>query len=803
VLALGFAHPGRALRARAWGNGRGKGIPALARLAKIETAHDSRAGRPRDAGVASPAHAVSNLQTDSRQLHDHGPSAVLLAACLTGIAVYMLLLPHGAFSAGLAAIAASLTGALCALAVWRANFSRSLHWNSALANLTQRVELSEDRAWELHESEERYRSITETLGDLVLHRDAAGLVTFANPAIAAALGVDARDMIGKPFAPRLLEGELPGAPAGSAGSGADAALPAIWPSGTAREICIDTPTGPRWYRWIDLPERQPERGACRSVARDITDHKHAEEALREARRKAESDSRAKSRFLATVSHEMRTPLNGIIGMSELLRDTELTPEQASYADAVRTSGAALLSLIEDLLDLTLIEAGRFEPRMEDFDPRGLVEEVCELLASRAHSKDIALSVVIDPGAPAQLRSDSGRLRQILVNLVCNAIKFTETGGVLVRLLATGDDEAPLLRFEVCDTGPGLSKADAARIFREFVQIDSAPTRKHGGAGLGLSISRGIARRLGGDIHVESEPGSGACFRLDLPLPQRPATARIAASMAGRNVLIVSRSRIEAAVIAQTIGMHGGDAATAVTLQEASAALSAASKKREPFDTVVIDAGVSANPARSLRRLRQRQADAFFAIVLVRPAGRSRLSGWLEEGFDAYLVAPVRSRSLLRVVGEHRPDSLSGETGSVRRKPLIAPGEQLSRRRVLLAEDNEINALLARTVLVKAGQEVVGAATGADAVRAHRQALAEGKPFDLVLMDLHMPVMDGADAIRAIRRAEARQGLKRVRIYTLTADEQAGARRESAQAGADGFLTKPLAPARLIDILRTS
>ncbi|GIL02402.1 MAG: hybrid sensor histidine kinase/response regulator [Alphaproteobacteria bacterium] len=752
------------------------------------TASGRRAPPAKPAEGALPVHAAPPLATP-----DPTPTVLCPRSLLWGGALAAL--AGGAASAFLFGAAAALvlvaTLATAGFCLWRALDFRNAALQAELAGARRHVELLDDRAWELRESEERYRTLAEAFGDMVMQRDGAGRVVFVSPALAELVGRDPAAMVGRPFEPVIIESRLLG------GGGPDTSL------ARARQLCLATPAGPRWLHWIDLPVRDSGSGpaAIRSVARDITDHKRAEAALDEARRRAESASEAKSRFLATVSHEMRTPLNGILGMSALLADTRLSAEQAAYNDAIHTSGTALLALIEDMLDLTAIEAGRFEVKDEAFDPARLAEEVCELLAGRAHAKGIELGTVAAADVPLTVRADAGRIRQVLVNLIGNAVKFTDKGGVRVgvEVEPAGPGAQARLAFTVSDTGPGFSPADAARLFGEFVQLDTGPTRRHGGAGLGLSISRAVARRLGGDITVDSTPGRGATFRFSLAVATRRPPAARRSAMARRRVLIVSAGSVEAPALARTITEAGGHAECVARLGEAAARLRAAGAAGAPFDTVVIDPAVSPDPARSLRRLARLARHPLHGVVLVRPDQRGRLSGLIEGGFDAYLVRPVRRDSLLRVVGERR--AARDQAAPLVRRPLLRPGERLAPHEVLLAEDNDINALLVRTVLERAGQKVTLATTGREAVRAYRTALGEGRPFALVLMDMHMPIMDGAAAIRAIRRLEAKRKARRARILTLTADEQAEARRRARAAGGDGFLTKPLAPAGLVAILR--
>jgi PAS domain S-box-containing protein len=720
--------------------------------------------------------------------------------------------PAFALAAGLAALAIGvfLPQAIPMMAIVAASSLAFLfvHMRRSLADAARSCELEKlrlvgelealgDKTWELRESEERYRSLAEAFGDLVLHRDPSGRVTFANQAIAQVFGLSRAQMSGQRFEPEIMAER----PLRTANKGTG--------SFSAREVLVGTAMGRRWFHWIDMPIRDDLSGgtAIRSVARDITSHKLAEEALDEARRKAEQANLAKSRFLGTVSHEMRTPLNGILGMSGLLRETALTPEQSAYNDAVYSSGTALLALIEDMLDLTLIEAGRFEPKSYPFNPRLLVEEVCELLSERAHGKSIELASLVMPDMPEALLSDAGRIRQVLVNLIGNAIKFTDRGGVAVRLenlsARKGAKGRPAstarIAFSIIDTGPGLPPEDLGRIFGEFVQADQASTRRHGGAGLGLTISQSIVRRLGGEIRVTSEVGAGSQFRFVLDLPVAAATEPFAGGpLSARRVLVVSPGAVEAEVIADCIRAYGGKARVAKTLAEAGRRL----KAGRGYDTLLVDPAASSDPCRALARLAGRSGQRPFSVVLVRPGERAALSVYRSGGFDAYLVRPVRRSSLIRVLGEHRNDHADGQEDRqivqrVESKPRQGPS-----RSVLLAEDNPVNALLVRAVLEKAGHSVTVTCDGKEAVSAYRDAFAGGRGFDLVLMDLHMPVMDGVSATAAIRRLEGRSRRSRIPILVLTADEQESTRQESLAAGADGFVTKPIAPATLLGLLRT-
>jgi len=663
-------------------------------------------------------------------------------------------------------------------------------YQAEIERLRQSLEAAEDRAWELRESEERYRSLSEAFSDIVIHRDADGRLLFANRPFEEMFAIRAGGETR--FQPNLIETD-----------GGRHENPQ-----SAQRICLATKHGPRWFLWLDMPVRDERTGATaiRSVARDITSHKLAEQALETARQRAEQANLAKSRFLATVSHEMRTPLNGILGMSALLADSQLTPEQHSYNHAISTSGRALLSLIEDMLDLTTIEAGRYEPRPEEISPGKLVEDLCELLAPRAHAKGIDLAACVSQTVPSRIHCDAGRLRQIVVNLVGNAIKFTETGGVLLHLRARKlqpetrkDDCNTELEFVIADTGPGIAEEDRARIFEEFVQAEQDLTRKHGGVGLGLSISAAIARQLGGQIAVASEPGVGSRFRFSLPVAaDGPAVA--GARLTGRRILLVTRSRAHAAAIALMAGEAGASVTHADMLKTASARLDETGSAKI-FDTVLLADGMTRNAASWLHRGRKNAAKRVFDVVLVKPEHRHGLNGLLSTGFDAYLIFPVRSASLLSVLATRRPDQSLQLAQPDHRRPIVAGNEQFRPLRILLGEDNEINALLVKKTLERAGQQVSVAGNGRETVKAFRAALKTGKPYELILMDLHMPLLDGGEAIAAIRRLEKRARTAPSCIYALSADAQSNAAGSARGAGADGFLTKPVTPEQLIGLLR--
>lgn len=586
---------------------------------------------------------------------------------------------------------------------------------------------------------------------------------------------------------------------------------------------LPTKAGARWFTHASIVLPGPDGEAVRhTVLTDVTERKAIEAALAEARDSAQAASRAKSRFLALASHELRTPLNGILGMAGLLMDTPLTPEQESYARAIRVSGEALLSIVGDVLDHARIEAGRLELTPAPTDVGALIQDVVELLAPRAHAKAIELTADLGPGLPARIQVDGPRLRQVLFNLAGNAVKFTQTGGVTVRARVAVRADKTVLVLAVEDTGIGLTAADAARVFNEFEQADQGAARRADGTGLGLSIALAIVRAMGADIAVDSALGRGSTFSLELPFEADDVRSadEPPSRLAGRRVLVIADRPIEPPILCRRLAEAGAEVGRAPDFAAARVHGAAAARAGRPFDTLVVDyAAVSQEDSlAAFAALRATFPAATRAVVLLAPAERSSLDGLRSRGFDGYLTRPVRKASLIDVVAR-----LAGAERGFAPDPRdpgvpIEPGPPpvaATPLDVLVVDDNPINALLARALLVRLGHRVEVASDGMAALVAVRRGpttidpapapaaiepAASLRRFAAVLTDLHMPGRDGFDVIKAIRADEARHGLRPARLIAVTADARPDVAAAVADAGGDATLTKPFDPARLAALL---
>jgi PAS domain S-box-containing protein len=642
---------------------------------------------------------------------------------------------------------------------------------AANRSLIHEIEQLDDRVWEMAASEALHRSLVEAVGDLIVRHGGDGRILYANAAYADLLGIEPGQIRGKVMGPDvILRVERPGR------------------CTQARHFdeLVRLPDGTeRWIAWVETPVRLEGDDTVRQrVGHDVTGRVAAEKMLDEARTKAESANEAKSRFLATISHEFRTPLNGILGMSDLLNDTELAPEQAAYVRALQISGKALLTLVDEILDLTRVETGRIELAAAPFSPVRMVEDVVELMAIRAQAKGLDIAAFLAPDLPEQVQGDEERVRQILVNLIGNAVKFTSEGGIAVRVSARTDGKGLVVAVE--DTGSGIAADRLDAIFLEFEQENAQTGRVHGGTGLGLAISRRLAEAMGGSLRATSRPGSGSSFVADLPLPTVTAGAGFSASesASGKKVLIISPNRFTGTAM-QAISQDAGAVARIETC-EASAfeSLSASCSPSAQWDIIIIDYAMGRERAFALRDA-ARQAGGAQVLVALSPLERRELGPALSAGFDGHLVRPIRRRSLV--------ERLSGVARHAAAAPIGIKAQHNGTLRVLVAEDNEINALIILKTLERLGVDTMWARDGQAALTLIQQAWrGDMLPFDLLLLDVRMPEMDGLDVARQVRESERlcpdRQRLPIIGISAnVAADDVAAA----LGAGMDECLAKPL------------
>lgn len=648
------------------------------------------------------------------------------------------------------------------------------------------IERLQDSIWRMSESEERYRALVEATTDVIVQRDAQGRITFANDGFARLIGAEPLTLLGSTVQLEILE----------------QGLRHQQPDGVARvEMRVRPVDGiPRWFSFIETPVTGPGgRTQWLRAGSDITERIESARSLDEALHRAEAANVAKSRFLATVSHEFRTPLNGILGMADLVLDTGLDAEQRTYVEAVKTSGRALLTLIDGILDFSRIEAGRLDLSAEPFDLRAVVEGVVELLAPRAQDKGIEIAIDVADDVPMEVVGDADRVRQIVVNLAGNAIKFTHRGGVGVTMGRFAGE----IVLEISDTGPGIPEDRIPVLFEEFEQGDSSASTRHEGTGLGLAITRRLVARMGGRIDARSVVGRGSTFTVHLPLPAGTADAGAVSPVCldGRKVLIVAESPYQAPFIARRLSRSGASAVVVPNLDAGLDALSGV-----PFDAIIADRSLGDEAVRSLAAEAKR-CGVRCSLILLSPFDRREFGAPGAAGFDSYLIKPVRARSLF--------DRLLEPTSSRNAADLVARrqpgfGEVTTSRarprgtsgiRVLLAEDNPINALLATRALERLGAAVVLARDGLEALTQLDQPASR---FDLALIDIRMPGIDGLETARRLRASEVERGRAPLLLVALTANTGRDDERAAREAGFDAFLAKPLDLKALAELLdRTS
>ncbi|MFQ5583697.1 MAG: response regulator, partial [Calditrichia bacterium] len=659
----------------------------------------------------------------------------------------------------------------------------------------------------LRESEEKYRDIFENANDLIQSVDGEGKILYVNRRWKEVLeytdeeveNLNLMDILHKDHVSECMN-----LLRNLSESGEFSGVETVFVSKSGKEIYVEGNVNAQYMDGAFI--------ASRGIFRDITERKQAEEVIQRAREEAEAANRAKSEFLANMSHEIRTPMNGVIGMAGLLLDTNLTSEQREYAEIIKNSADSLLMLINDILDFSKIESGKMDLEILDFDLRTTMEDMNDMLALRAKKKGLELACLIEPEVPSLLRGDPGRLRQILINLVGNAVKFTHKGDVTIHIkLEDEDDERATIRFEVKDTGIGIPAEKLGKLFQAFTQADASTTRKYGGSGLGLAISKRLVHLMGGEIGAESEEGRGSTFWFTISLEKQPPQAssgilheeNIPVSLKGIRILVVDDNSTNRQVLSYMLESWGCRHSEVPDGRTALEKLLQAVQKKDPYRIAILDMQMPEMDGEMLgKEIKSQHELQDTALVMMTSIGERGDTPRLEKiGFSAYMTKPVKQSQLyncLITVLAQRSEQ-PGINKRIVTRHTVAENIKHSFR-ILLAEDNIINQRVAIKMLEKFGYRADAVANGAEAVKA-----LETIPYDLVLMDVQMPEMDGFEATQHIRGTGKNGNGSTVLnpmipIIAMTAHAMKGDREKCLAAGMDDYISKPIHPQELSDTI---
>jgi two-component system, sensor histidine kinase and response regulator len=662
----------------------------------------------------------------------------------------------------------------------------------------QRERSDGDRA---AERQNRLAVIVERAGSAVIISDPKGRIEWINQAFVRLTGYASAEVAGRQQDEVLCGDQSDPAARATLLAAMDTA------SGCQVEVLNHTREGSAYWAHVDFQPIRSTGGVLTSfmaICTDVTERRQARETLQAAKEAAERANRAKSEFLATMSHEIRTPMNGVLGFANLLRDTPLNDEQRDFVRTIERSGQNLLAIINDILDFSKIEAGAMTLENIPFDLSDAIEEVVALMAGKAEEKQLELGLSIAPAVPGRIVADPGRLKQILVNLIGNAIKFTSLGCVHVEVAAIHQDGNTSLQIKVRDTGIGIPQAAQAALFQKFTQADASTTRRYGGTGLGLAICRQLIDLMGGKIGIDSAPGAGSTFWFTMPAKVAEAMESSAApaEIAGRRVLIVDDLEMNRRVLESQLTGWGAECTSVDGGRQALAVLERAFAAGRPYEVALIDHLMPDVDGAELGQMLH--ADPRFGelrlILLTSGEQLGSARELLERGFSAYITKPVVRARLLRdaMCGELLPAAMQPpklDGASTARAEIAAPAEP-NLIRVLVAEDNSVNQMVAVRLLERLGCRVDVAGNGAEAVQ-----MATRLPYSLIFMDCHMPEMDGFEATVEIRRRENELGRTAMPIVALTASVLQEDRDRCVSSGMDDIIGKPVQPAELAQVLR--